>query len=300
MVHILQNKDWQVGILPETGASIAFGRMRYSGAWVDVLRPTAEANYSNPSKTSSFLMLPWANRIRDGVLRFEGQSWQLQTTKDDGTARHGDVRKRVWQVIESSDIGIRMSLDSWNFPDFNFPFRLSAELSFHVEDRDFVWELTLKNADKRSFPAGFGFHPYFMRPSETWLQIPCNQQYILINAMPEAAPISVKPELDFREARPITDAIRFDDLLTEREGTAPLRLIYKDWQTALEIHADSIYEHVILYSADDGTIAVEPQTNANDGFNLRENGIAGGGIFVLEPSESIKAAIRLRLTAYKD
>jgi aldose 1-epimerase len=299
MVHILQNKDWQVGILPETGASIAFGRMRYSGAWVDVLRPTAEADYSNPSKTSSFLMLPWANRIRDGVLRFEGQSWQLQTTKDDGTARHGDVRKRVWQVIESSDRGIRMSLDSWNYPDFNFPFRLSAELSFHLEDRDFVWELTLKNADERSFPAGFGFHPYFMQPSETWLQIPCNQQYILINAMPEAAPIPVKPELDFREARPITDAIRFDDLLTERDGTAPLRLIYKDWQTALEIYADSIYEHVILYSADDGTIAVEPQTNANDGFNLRENGIAGGGIFVLEPSESIKAAIRLRLAAYK-
>jgi aldose 1-epimerase len=68
MLHLLQNKDWQVGILPETGASIAFGRMRYSGAWVDVLRPTAEADYGNPSKTSSFLMLPWANRIRDGLL----------------------------------------------------------------------------------------------------------------------------------------------------------------------------------------------------------------------------------------
>src|SRR5690349_14388400 len=159
MLHLLQNKDWQVGILPETGASIAFGRMRYSGAWVDVLRPTAEADYSNPSKTSSFLMLPWANRIRDGLLRFDGQSWQLQTTKDDGTARHGDVRKRAWQVLDSDEKSIRLSLHSSDFADFNFPFRLSTELSFRLEESDFVWEVSLKNEDERPFPAGFGFHP---------------------------------------------------------------------------------------------------------------------------------------------
>ncbi|RMG83249.1 MAG: aldose epimerase, partial [Chloroflexi bacterium] len=36
----LQNAHWQVGILPQTGASIAFGRVRYGGTWVDVMRPT--------------------------------------------------------------------------------------------------------------------------------------------------------------------------------------------------------------------------------------------------------------------
>jgi aldose 1-epimerase len=300
MLHVLQNKDWQVGILPETGASIAFGRMRYSGAWVDVLRPTAEADYTNPSKMSSFLMLPWANRIRDGLLRFERQGWQLQTTKDDGTARHGDVRKRPWQVLESSEKSIRMRLNSWDFPDFNYPFRLSTELNFRLDESDFIWEVTLRNEAEHSFPAGFGFHPYFVRHGESWLQIPCNQQYLLNKAMPDAAPIPIKPELDFRKARPIPDTGQFDDLLTGREGDAPLRLIYKDWQEALEIHADRLYKHVILYSAEDGTIAIEPQTNANDGFNLRENGIADGGIFVLQAGESIQAAIRLRLAAYKD
>lgn len=299
-MHRLENKDWQVEILPETGGSIAFGRMRYSGAWVDVLRPTAEADYSNPSKTSSFLMLPWANRIRDGLLRFEGKSWQLQTTKDDGTARHGDVRKRAWNVLESGNHAIRLGLNSWDFTDFNFPFRFSTELSFRLEDSDFVWEVMLKNADNVAFPAGFGFHPYFMRHGETLLQIPCNQQYILKNAMPDAAPIAIQSDLDFRTPRAITETMQFDDLLTGREGNAPLRLIYKDWQRALEIHADALYEHVILYSADDGTIAVEPQTNANDGFNLRENRIANGGVFVLQAGESINAAIRLRLSAYTE
>ena len=122
MLHILQNKHWQAGILPEAGGSIAFGRMRYSGAWVDILRPTDEQDYHNSSKASSFLMLPWANRIREGLLRFQGQSWQLQTTKDDGTARHGDVRKRAWQTLESSETHIRMRFESKDYEDFNFPF----------------------------------------------------------------------------------------------------------------------------------------------------------------------------------
>jgi aldose 1-epimerase len=226
--------------------------------------------------------------------------WQLVTTKDDGTARHGDVRKRAWQVLESSEKSIRMRLNSWDYADFNYPFRFSAELNFRLNESDFIWGVTLRNEDERSFPAGFGFHPYFVRHGESWLQIPCNEQYILKNAMPDDAPIPIQPELDFRKARPIPDTARFDDLLTARDDDAPLRLIYKDWQTALEIHADSLYKHVILYSAEDGTIAIEPQTNANDGFNLRENGIADGGIFVLQAGESIQAAIRLRVAAYKD
>jgi aldose 1-epimerase len=105
--------------------------------------------------------------------------------------------------------------------------------------------------------------------------------------------------LDFRQPRAITDDMHFDDLLTGRDGNSPIRLIYKDWQQALEIHADALYEHVILFSAEDGTIAVEPQTNANDAFNLHENRMSNAGVFSLQAAESINAAIRLELSAYR-
>src|SRR5215207_6991682 len=98
MLITLENEVWQVGILPETGASIAFGRVKQGSSWIDLMRPTPESDYNNSSKTSSFIMLPWCNRIREGKLRFQGQEYQLKTTPDDGTARHGDVRNRQWQV----------------------------------------------------------------------------------------------------------------------------------------------------------------------------------------------------------
>lgn len=299
MLHSLKNKHWQVGILPQTGGSIAFGRVRYSGAWLDVMRPTDESNYDNASDTSSFLMLPWANRIRNGILRFNGQSWQLRTSSDN-TARHGDVRNRAWQILESSDTHIKLSLNSSDFDDFNFPFALSAILEYRLEDEAFIWEVALRNEDKQAFPAGFGFHPYFQRLSETMpmLEVPCDEYFVLTNAMPDNAPITITPELDFRNLRPVPDNLQLDHLLANRDTNKAIRLVYQDWGIELQMTVDEYHKHVILYSAPDGSLAVEPQSNANDGFNLRENGIHDGGIFVLSPQESIKSAIELRVLPY--
>jgi aldose 1-epimerase len=297
MLHTLQNKHWQAGILPQTGASIAFGRMRYSGALVDILRPTDEEHYGNSSNCGSFIMLPWANRIRDGVLRFGDESYQLRTTKDDGTARHGDVRNRAWQVLESSETHIRCHFDSSTADDFNFPFALAAEAEYRLEDADFAWELTLTNADIRPFPAGFGHHPYFVHPAANMplLQIPCDKQWILNKAMAESEPVPVTDRLDFRQARPVTSDTRLDDLLTDCQQDEPVKLIYQQWQTTIEMHADSIFKQVILFTAPDGTLAVEPQTNANDGFNLYARGIEEAGVFVLQPAESITGTVKLRV-----
>ncbi|MGJ3237686.1 MAG: aldose 1-epimerase [Anaerolineae bacterium] len=299
MVISLQNKHWQVGILPQTGGSTAFGRIRYSGAWVDVMRPTSPVDYDNPSNCSNFLMLPWANRIRDGVLRHEGETWQLRTDPD-GNIRHGDVRKRAWQITEQSETALTVALRSQDFPDFNYPFAFSATLTYQLDDSDFVWSVTLNNEDERAFPFGIGFHPYFQRLSPTMpmLEVPCDRYFVLQDALPDQAPIAIPPDLDFRSLRAVPDDITFDHLLANRDTTKAIRLVYSDWDIELQMHVDDVYEHVILYSAPDGSMAVEPQSNANDGFTLRERGIDNGGVQVIEAGASREMTVRLRITSY--
>lgn len=297
MLTILQNKHWQVGILPETGASIAFGRMRYAGTWVDLLRSTSAEDYHSPSKCSSFLMLPWANRIRDGVLHFQDQSYPLRVNPADGHARHGDVRDRAWQVISSSETSLSMALDSREYPDINFPFAFSVQFTYMLQDADFIWWVTLTNEDTQAFPAGFGHHPYFVIPSgqHVELQVPCNKHFELVNALAESAPVPLPADLDFRQPRPITPDMALEHLLTDRIEEHPVRLMYPDWKTTLEMHADALFQHFLLYSAPDGSMAIEPQTNANDGFNLYARGMSESGIFVLEPGHSISGTVRLAL-----
>src|SRR5664279_1190716 len=176
-LHTLENDTWQVGILPETGSSTAFGRVRKDGAWIDVLRPTAASDYGNASSCSSFIMLPWCNRLRDARFRFADKDYPLQPSSNDGTAIHGTVRRLPWQVASADDLRLVTIFDSAAFArdQINFPFRFSARAEFRLDGRDFSMTLRLNNEDTQPFPGGFGHHPYFVRDVENRVQIeiPC-------------------------------------------------------------------------------------------------------------------------------
>ncbi len=287
-LHTLKNNHWQVGILPGTGASIAYGRVRHKDQWVDVLRPTPEADYGNSSNSSCFIMLPWCNRIKDGLLRFKGDTYPLRAEKDDGTARHGDVRKRPWKIKDAGEKHIIMTLESKDHPGLNWPFPFSARAEYHLHGSEFTWLLSLKNEYERPAPGGFGYHPYFVRPqsgTQPLVQIPCDRQFQLADFMAEGEPVPITKEVDFRRLRALDDQV-FNDLLTDRRGHLPTRIIYPDQGLELRMVSDPVFEHTLIYAPKDKPyFAVEPMTNASDGFNLYEQGLPGSGVFILSPGE---------------
>lgn len=300
IVKTLENAYWQVGILPETGGSVAYGRVRHGDGWADVLRPTAEADYSDASRTASFIMLPWANRIKDGLLRFHEDEYQLEVSADDGTARHGDVRKRAWTFMPSTPDRIRLRIRSADQDNVNFPFRFSAAADYWLDGRDFVMRIAIVNEDVRAIPVGYGHHPYFVRPAEPnapRVIIPCAAYFELDEgALATAAPVPVAEGTDYRAGLPLEDDLAC--LLTAREGDQPARIAYPGWGIEIGIHADDIFAHYMLYTPPEGdSFALEPQTNANDGFRLHAEGIAGTGVIELGPGQESSGLIRLRLEA---
>jgi aldose 1-epimerase len=293
-VNVLENEFWQAGILPATGASIAFGRIRRGNGWVDVMRPTPEADYGNSSKTASFIMLPWCNRIREGKLRFQGQTYQLKTAPDDGTARHGDIRNRAWQVEAVSETALEMRFESAQHDGVNFAFQFSAQAEYRLEGQDFIWGLTLRNEDTRPMPGGFGYHPYFARPVDVaQVMIPCNQQFNLVDYMAVEPPVPITPRVDFRKLRPLGEG-ELNDLLTGRQGDDPVRMVLPDCE--LLMSSSDVFEHILIFAPQGKPFfAVEPMSNASDGFNLYDQGLAGSGVFVLQPGEAISGQVRLRV-----
>lgn len=290
---ILENDFWKVGILPETGASTAFGRVKINGEWVDLMRPTAEADYGNSSNCASFLMIPWSNRVRDARFRFMGVDYTLQVSSGDGTAIHGDVRKRPWRVVSADRTHITLAFESTAHENINFPFKFSARAEYGVEGRDFVMRLALKNADQQPMPGGFGHHPYFVKPQSVTLQLPYDRQFELVNSLPAGPSAPIMPRVDFRQPRPLGDTV-MDDQLTGRQGEKPARLIYPHVEVSM--YSDPIFQHMVVFSPPGKPFyAVEPVTNANDGFNLFDQGIVGTGVFILEPGEEKSGDMRLRI-----
>ena len=247
-------------------------------------------------------MLPWANRIRDGVFTFDGETYQLETTKDDGTARHGDVRKRIWEVDEAHSQHLRVSFDSSAHHQLNFPFAFSASAEFTVDEGEFTLRMTVTNEDTRRFPIGFGHHPYFVRPggdNAPLLHIPCHRYFELHNSIPDAASQPLTPDIDFRSLRRLDDTHKLDHLLTERMPDDPIKIVYPAWKFALEMRCDQLFKHIVAYTPDEPSVAIEPMTIMTDGFNLMNQGIEGHGTIILEPGESQSAAIHFRVVPYE-
>ncbi len=284
-LHTLENERWQVGILPETGSSIAYGRVKVDDGWSDVLRPTSESDYGNASLCSSFIMLPWANRIANAKFRFHGHEYQLREDHP-GVAAHGATRHLAWEVERASLDRIVTRFDSRDYPDVNFPFKFSARSEYRLEDDDLQMELTLTNDDDQPFPGGFGHHPYFVRDAANAVQVQLlvDARFELDNSIVVAPPIPLTDYYDFRDLRPL-GASPYDDLYTNRTSqTLYARVVYPN--VAVDLLADPMFEQVILYAPEGKPFfALEPQSNVNDGFNLYDRGMEKTGVFVLEPGE---------------
>jgi aldose 1-epimerase len=293
MLHIIENDFWKIGVLPATGASVAFGRIKRGGNWLDFMRPTPESSYPNARATASYVLAPWSNRIRDGRFRFRGHEYRLRVNYPDGTAIHGTANEFPWTVETAEPSCLVATFKSMDFAGVNFPWQFSVRVAFELDGRRFSLKTWLRNEDTTAIPAGFGHHPYFLRglgeqPDSVQLEIPCAEYFVLENCLPSAGPVPIPANLDFLKLRPIGGEF-IDNALAGRTPGKPIRFVYPE--AAITLHTDDIFQNVILYApVEKPYFAVEPVTNANDGFNLYDRGIPGSGVFVLEPGEEKQGA----------
>jgi aldose 1-epimerase len=288
--HILENEIWQVGVLPPMGMSTAFGRIKHGGRWCDFLRRVPEAGFAKASECASYLLVPWSNRIRDARFKFRGKDYQLKVNAVDGTAMHGTAKDYAWDVEQADERSIVGSFDSRRNEEVNFPFAFSARAEFRLDGARFVNRVSIKNEGGEPMPAGVGHHPYFQRAltSDTdtvLLEVPCKEHFPLEKCLPTSEPVPIESRIDFRTRRPL-GTVPIDDCLTTREGDAPVRFSYLESGVAVSLELDAIFENIVVYVPPGKPFfAVEPVTNANDGFNLYDKQVRGSGVFVLEPGE---------------
>lgn len=296
---ILQNKHLRVRLHPAAGASVVGCEANRSGQWLPILRPTpAEAvAEGNSSQMASFTLAPFSNRLREARFQFNGQTHQLRPNTPEGYALHGDVRKRPWQVLDTiTPTRAALAFDSANFPDINFPFPFAVLVRYELHDRTFDSSFTLTNRGPAAMPAGFGFHPYFNRVL-TWPDEAVELQARVGGVYPELVPDDaagpLSPEQDFSRSKPLAPS-GFDHCFAGWDGRATVH-----WPRAnvtAELECDPIFTHLVLFTPPGQSFfALEPVTNANNGFNLFAHDKPGTGVRVLESGEAMEGRFRLRM-----
>lgn len=289
MPHVLRTNRLLVTAVPELGASLASFHAAIEGRTVPVLRdaPPRALLEGSASPLSSFTLAPFGNRLAHARFAFEGETFQLRATSADGTTQHGDVRNRPHEIVEASDTRLVCRFDSRSAPDFNFPFPVTLTTTFELNEDALLQTLELTNVGSRAMPAGLGLHPYFAGGAT--LRFDANGYYDEL--VPTKGMISVPPELDFTTGNTVEAGV--NHVFGGFGGTATL-----SYPTHLvEIHADPVFTHLVVFAAPDGSIAVEPMTHATNAFNLHAAGIENVGFRRLEAGETLTAATRIAVSS---
>jgi aldose 1-epimerase len=298
MTETIENNFWRFSILPRLGASPVALEYRVRDTWEPVMRPTAPEllNGNSSSPFSSYTLAPYSNRIRDAKFLFQGHEYALRPNNAKGETIHGDVRNRPFQVTRDAS-SLTCHFDSRDFNDANFPFSYTVTVTYALEGARFVTRIELKNVGDAAMPAGFGFHPYFVRRFNGSGSDPIMRFHVTGNYVPDAlliptgGAVPLSPELDFSAGKDAY-AAPIDMVFNGWDGLASLT-----WEThRLTMHASEIFSHFVAFNgAPDATIAMEPVSHATDGFNLMSRGVPETGVRVLEVGETMSGEFSLIL-----
>lgn len=286
----------RVTVAPERGGSLlAFSLLRGDDR-VDLI-PDATAAGARPS---SWLMLPYSNRVRDGRFSFEGREHRLRSMKNH--AIHGDVRNRPWSVVEQSPTSLVLAFDSREAPDFDWPWPIRARAAIDVGRDALVQTITLENRGETTMPAGFGWHPYFRRfltregePVELAFRATGIHPDTNADGLPDGPTVPLSERFDFSRRKPVA-ADGLDACFAGFDGRA--ELAWPESHVRLLFECSPNATHLVCYApADRPVIAVEPAANANDGVNLLASGATDSGIIPLAPGATLEASFTLRVVA---
>jgi len=258
-----------------------------SGLWSADLSPDLGASFTSITHAGrellyvpkgAFWMMPWANRLDGG--RF-GEAYRLPITDpEEGNALHGLSRHAPWQVEEAkADRAVLTQAVA------RTPFDYAARLEVTLGSDTLSLALNMRNTGDAPCPMGFGWHPWFLRPTGSTVRFLTTTTFLKNERNLPVTAVPVEGVSGGEEAWLDTDGhyagwngvaeLRRPDLtlLLRAEG---------DWARNLQFYAPSRWP----------TLCLEPVSHVPNVIN-RPDLSPWGAMRVLTPGEALQGMITL-------
>ncbi|HEX6140618.1 MAG TPA: hypothetical protein VF013_09190 [Candidatus Limnocylindria bacterium] len=276
----LASDEVELEVLPDAGARIH----RFCAFGHDLLRtPRDQATHqADPFFWGAYVMAPWANRIAAAPTPLGGFVVDVPANFPDGSAIHGEVLARPWEVVAPGRLRVAGGGGGW-------PWRYEVDEELALAGDTLRIRLRLTNRSEVPMPAGLGIHPWFRRP--LLVAVPAASTYAS-NLEPLARPVAVAGPLDRREPGQLpegTDAT-WTDL-----APGPVRLAWPELGVRAELRPGRTGTHVVAAapSVPEAT-AVEVQTHAPDGLGRLVRG-EPGALALLDPGDALVLDVTVRV-----
>ncbi len=256
---------------------------------VDGISTEKEIQYDE--KFKSAYLIPFPNRVRDGVYQFRGKQYKLNCNEEAlNNAIHGIVYNMPFEVAEEDLTGdilkVKLSLD-YKGTDAGYPFPFSLLIQYTLDTTEgLTVKVDAKNTGTEALPIGFGWHPYYKMQSpieKCALKMPASESYNLDNRfIPNGLSV---PFSKFQVFETIGDfSIDTCFLIKQKPGRVSVYLSDPAIETTLDIwqnNDESQLNYLVAYIPPDReSIAVEPMSCCTNAFN------SGEGLVILGSGNS--------------
>ncbi len=276
---IVEEGPISVELLPEMGGRLH--RLRVFGR--DLLRTPEDLTVylRQPFHWGGYVMAPWCNRIEASLTKVGDEVVRVPANSADGTALHGQVYARPWEIRDEATLSVRGGGDTW-------PWRYESSLHIGIAGTVLTIEQSLTNLADTPMPGGLGLHPWFRRPLEVQISAPS----VLASNIDTGAEIEpVGGRLDLRALGPIPDDL---DAAWFELGDPAVRLRWRSLgiNGVLRAHSEAGLCIVAASPSDIDAVAIEAQTHAPQGLRRF---LAGEphGLHLLDPETSMRLTIEL-------
>lgn len=193
----------------------------------------------------NYPMAPYAGRIRNGKLTWQGRDHQLPRNMAPHSI-HGVTLDRPWQVLDAGAAHAVLRCDL----DTRWPWRGHVVQQVALQENGIRAQLEL-HAQDEPMPGWIGYHPWFARRlgrgQAVRTEVHCRSLFGRDqDGMPSATATPVPS--------PLPDG-PWDD--TFGDVTWPARLV---WEDALEVEIRSDAQYVVVFDERPAAVCVEPQT----------------------------------------
>lgn len=279
-----------------TITEVAAGIRAYSVNGIDLVE-TFPAE-SPPPKGAGIVLVPWPNRIRDGIWTQGGVTRQLALSEPAmRNASHGLLRFAPYRQV--GRLPASVTLAATVFPQTGYPFQLDTEVTYTLAADGLEASHVLRNVGREDAPVALGTHPYLkigdVPTGELVLRVAAGTHIDVDDRMNPVGetPVDGTP-FDLRAGRRVGD-LDLDDgfgAVEVRDGRGEHSLTAPDGRSVI-LWGDENMRYVQAFTprnfpvtVGEGepvlgqAVAIEPMTAPANAFNT------GAGLHWLKPGET--------------
>lgn len=114
---------------------------------------------------ASSILFPFANRIEDGIYKFDGKDYYLDINQvQENNALHGFIYNKTFELVEKKvtkeEASILLRYEEKEYTQ-GFPYNYRIDLKYTLTKHSLDLSVSVKNTDINQFPFTLGWHPYF-------------------------------------------------------------------------------------------------------------------------------------------